>query len=105
MGNKRTKQGFNDRLTELNTETTPSYSPFFENVLGAARDTATIIKRPTKGWFEENKALLQPPIKEKHSLLSKWRSATGDLKDDLLLKLRETSNLVKDKLALARANW
>ena len=70
MGDESTKQGFNDRLTELNTETTPSYSPFFENVLRAARDTATILKRPTIGWFEENKELLQPPIQEKHSLLS-----------------------------------
>ena len=104
MSDVSTKQSFNDRLTELNAEDIPSYSPFFENVLRAARDTATIIKRPTIGWFEENEALLQPPIKEKHLLRSKWRSATGNLKDDLLIKQRETSNIVKDKIALARAN-
>ena len=60
-----TKQCFDERLTELNKEDTITYSTFFENVMRAARDTATIIKRPTIGWFEENKELLNPPIKEK----------------------------------------
>ena len=82
-----------------------TYSSFFENVVRAAKDTATTTKRPTIGWFEEDKELLKPPIKEKHSLQAKWRSATVDLKVSLMEKLRAATKVVKDKVAIAKANW
>ena len=99
-----TKNYFDERLTESNKEGAITYSSFFENVMSAAKDTATTIKRPTTGWFEENKELLKPPIKEKHSLQAKWRSATGDLKVSLLKKLRAATKVVKDKVAIAKEN-
>ena len=63
-----TKKHFEERLIELNKEGPITYTTFFENIMHAAKETATTIKRPTTGWFEENKELLKPPIKEKHSL-------------------------------------
>ena len=92
-------------MTELNEESTITYSSFFKQFMRTARDTATLIKRPTIRWFEENKELLNPPIKTKHLLLTKWRSATGDLKVSLLDKLRATTKIVKDEVLIAKANW
>ena len=50
-------------------------------------------------------ALLKPPIKEKHSLQAKWRSARGNLKVSLMEKLRAATKVVKDKVAITKANW
>ena len=89
----------------MNKEGAITYSSFFKNVMGAAKDTATTIKRPTTGWFEENKELLKPPIKEKHSLHAKWRSVMGDLKVSLLERLRAAGKVMEDKVTIAKANW
>ena len=71
MNDVSTKNYFDERLIELNKEGAITYTSFLENVMRAAKDTATTIKRSTIGWFEENKELLKPPIKEKHSLQAK----------------------------------
>ena len=97
-----TKKHFEERLIELNKEGAITYTSFLENVMRAAKDTATTIKRSTIGWFEENKELLKPLIKEKHSLQAKWRSATVDLKVSLMKKLRDATKVVKDKVAIAK---
>ena len=80
------------------------YSPFFANVLRAARDTATIIKRPVTGWFEENVEILTPPIEVKHELLSAWQNASGEIKSSLLVSLQSATKKVKDCVAIAKAN-
>ena len=67
---KGKKRGFNKRLNELNLTTEVPYTPFFENVLRAARDTTTTTIRPIISCFEENADILTPPIEEKHALLS-----------------------------------
>ena len=72
ISDKGGKTEFNERLTELNLTSEVPYTPFFENVLRAARDTATNIVCPITGWFEESADILTPPIKEKHALLSAW---------------------------------
>ena len=105
MNDVSTKNRFDERLIELNKEGAITYTSFLENVMRAAKDTATTIKRSTIGWFEENKELLKPLIKEKHSLQAKWRSATVDLKVSLMKKLRDATKVVKDKVAIAKANW
>ena len=58
---KGKKRGFNKRLNELNLTTEVPYTPFFENVLRAARDTTTTTIRPIISCFEENADILTPP--------------------------------------------
>ena len=89
----------------MNLTSEVPYTPFFENVLRAARDTATIIKHPITGWFEENEDVLIPPIEEKHALLSAWRNASGEIKTNLLESLRNATKKVKDCVAIAKENW
>ena len=101
---KGKKRGFNKRLNELNLTTEVPYTPFFENVLRAARDTTTTTIRPIISCFEENADILTPPIEEKHALLSAWRNAPADTKPHLQNLLRKAKHKVADLVATARAN-
>jgi len=71
----------------------------------AGEDTATRIKAPIKGWFEENKEELQPAIQAKHELLSKMCASTGEERESLRKKLKKSSEKISHHIAIAKANW
>jgi len=98
------RRNFNDRLQELNGEGLTNYSTLLENIARAGKDTATRIKAPIKGWFEENKEVLQPAIQAKHELLSKMCASTGEERESLRRKLKKSSEKISHQIAIAKAN-
>ena len=78
----------------MNGEGPTYYSSFMENITRAGEDTATRIKAPIKGWFEENREELQPAIQAKHELLSKLRASTGEERESLRRKLKKSSEKI-----------
>jgi len=103
--NDSLRQKFNERLNELNNSELTHYSTFMENIMRAGADTAMRIKTPTKGWFGGNREDLQPKIQAKNRLLNEMRKAEGEEKDSLKKKLREASEEVSHRIAIAKANW
>ena len=57
------------------------------------------------GWFEEEKDILLPATEEKNIFISQIRTATGAIKETLLIKLKNLKLTVKDKISIAKANW
>ena len=106
MHDEPTRLAFNNNLEKLNNEIIGlTYSQFFENVMRAGSETAMKVIAPDKGWFEDEKELLQPAIDEKNELLSELRKLSNDAKDafdSLKLKLKDATNLLRIKLRSQR---
>ena len=103
-----TRATFNARLEMLNQESSLTYSSYFENVLRAGADTAMHIIDKEKGWFEDKRDTLLPAIETKNVLLNQMRAAAGAANDAYITlkeELKRATELVSNKVAIAKANW
>ncbi len=63
------------------------------------------LKSTEIGWFEDEKEILAPAIKEKNSVYSQMNAAVGEKKEKLNILYKELKGSVRDKIATPKLNF